>query len=50
MRQMIRCELANAQKGVERLQLTLSALINGIYFSMLWALAPILVTLVSFFW
>ena len=25
-------------------------MINGILFSMLWALAPLLVTLVSFFW
>lgn len=56
---MIRCELAISLKGPDPIWLKefgtkklilCEALINGIYFSMLWALAPLLVTLVSFFW
>lgn len=43
MKQMVRCEL-------ESVTVLMQALINGIYFSLLWALAPLLVTLVSFFW
>ena len=49
MQTMVRCRLLLAEQELYQL-IMLPALINNLCFALLWNLAPILVTLISFFW